>query len=670
MACRIPWNPSFLREPHHHYQDATMKYGSCTFFTYDDPPAPQEPPQHHTPLPPPRSRAGSSFNHRPSSSGSNNSTSTQSTSPAQSPILRPHAHKMRTKCMNDSLPSAQKPERSAGALLQPAITSNEGTIGTNHLVTKDKSGTTISISLPHIDNHASFNTSFKDAILAQIAALHVGASGGEWAPTQSDVEGKSFGEGKIPSNTTTMEWTGSPACSDTLTGSAGPQAKFSMDRRRSEVEADGRSMISSLLDAYCRSDMGDASEDETESLWGTDDSSITLADDRDFEGPGSSSARPASSNIPQRRPKPASLIITSSFDWEEETTGVGLPAAPQTAPATKHTRPLPPLPASQRPIRPLPRPPQPPPYTSPVYSTPPSASSIPPTQSTFPTPRIPATPSLPSINTTSFISTASSTSSLDAYSTQSSTSKRPLLTPLLTVSACSSGNPSPLTPDIPFPPSPMTAKRHQASKLSKMLGEAIPPELVYGRPRPLPNHIAVTNPKPVNNNLNLAAKDPYTPPAPISRDAQMLAARLRARSDRPQPIYIQDDASEEFGDTDDGEEDEESTSECAEGGSNVSYTGIKVNIPVGENLEDQTYLSPASSRKACSVLASPTDSSLEDYELDDMEEAHIGWALQNVITYEVASRVKRTSRMWVLERNGEKWEEEDYNNVRKALRQL
>lgn len=207
-----------------------------------------------------------------------------------------------------------------------------------------------------------------------------------------------------------------------------------------------------------------------------------------------------------------------------------------------------------------------------------------------------------------------------------------------------------------------------------MLGEEIPPELVYGRqgaPRPpLSNHLSVTGTKPVTN-VNLTTKGSYNP-APILRfrDTQRNMTRLGARAERPQAIYVQDDTSEEFDDTGDGEEDEESVSECAEGDSHDSHMGIKLGIVVGEELEDQTCLSPASSQKACSVATSPTDSSLEEYELDDMEEAHIGWALQNVITYEKASRVKRTSRMWILEKNGQRWEEEDYNNVVKALRQL
>lgn len=137
---------------------------------------------------------------------------------------------------------------------------------------------------------------------------------------------------------------------------------------------------------------------------------------------------------------------------------------------------------------------------------------------------------------------------------------------------------------------------------------------------------------------------------------------------------MHDNISEDLNHDDNGDnaDDDEKVSlfDFADNEGHNRHTGIRVDIAVGEEIEDQTSLSlsPASSRKTCSVGTSPSDSLLE--EIDDMEEAHIGWALQNVITYQMASRVKRTSRMWVLEKNGQRWEEQDYNNVRQALRQL
>jgi hypothetical protein len=93
---------------------------------------------------------------------------------------------------------------------------------------------------------------------------------------------------------------------------------------------------------------------------------------------------------------------------------------------------------------------------------------------------------------------------------------------------------------------------------------------------------------------------------------------------------------------------------------------LEVGLTGGEELDDQKSFSSVSGLTADSDSTSLSGSLLE--ELEDFEEAHIGWALQNVITYQKASRIKRTSRMWVLEKDGQRWEEEDLTNVKNVLR--
>jgi hypothetical protein len=87
----------------------------------------------------------------------------------------------------------------------------------------------------------------------------------------------------------------------------------------------------------------------------------------------------------------------------------------------------------------------------------------------------------------------------------------------------------------------------------------------------------------------------------------------------------------------------------------IRHGGIKIDFSIDES-DDGTASSDASE------ILSPSDSVPE--EMDDMEEARIGWALQNMVTYQKAARVKRTSRMWVLEKNGQRWEEQDHMYVR------
>lgn len=119
---------------------------------------------------------------------------------------------------------------------------------------------------------------------------------------------------------------------------------------------------------------------------------------------------------------------------------------------------------------------------------------------------------------------------------------------------------------------------------------------------------------------------------------------------RPHAIYAFDDTTSEESDNDHV--------------SLFDFTEIKV-----EFLNETEESDDTSSSSDPSEILSPSDSILE-LEMEELEEARIGRALQNVIRYQKADRVKRTSRMWVLEKNGQRWEEEDQLNIRRALRQL
>jgi hypothetical protein len=233
----------------------------------------------------------------------------------------------------------------------------------------------------------------------------------------------------------------------------------------------------------------------------------------------------------------------------------------------------------------------------------------------------------------------------------------------------------------------MTVKRHQASKLSKMLGEDITPELLgstgggVGRQPTAPRHLLPKSAsyvterisRKIDDKINLTSNIRSAPaPTPSFRDAEIQNSRHRSRAIRPQAIYMPDDTSEEsqhVGDSGASSVDEEmSLSELSlSDGFHDTHMGIPVNFPtaITEEQEDKVSLSSEGGLKAESVEA---DSILED--LDDFEEAHIGWALQNVVTYQKASRVKRATRAWFLERNGQQWEEQNYTNVLKVLRQL
>lgn len=671
------------------YSEATMIRRAFGSLQYDDPPAPQEPPQYHTPLSPPRQRK--IFGHRPSTASGVMTSSMRNSAPIHSSPSRPQTPKVRTRSADETQRASEGLRRATSA---------------NFPVTKDKTELMSSNAFAPLDKCPPTKTGVgaKNIISVTVSALAAGQVDSKAhvslfkkespsAPPACGVQGK---RAPIKANSTSYKTTtmpslkGSPRIpghpyANTTQAAAGTETYFAM--RRDSVDTDGRSLISSFLDAYCRSEMGDG---EAEFRW-PDDASMLLSEDttsleyasdaassRFRDRPDSDATAVSTNDIP-KRPKPASLVLTSTGDWEGASKAFDLPTTPQTAPAAaRNTRPLPPLPPIQRQIRPLPRPPVPPPYTSPVDPIP--LLNISPRTSSSSTTSSPSSSGSTSITSVATSSPRSSTElDLDKLSDKPNISKRPLLAPILTITANSSCSPSPLSPDMPLPPSPMTAKRHQASKLSKMLGEEITPDLLDTRPtisrRPPPrshpsNVTQCAMGKKVDVRFGVLPSARSAPaPAPTFRDAEILKASLRSRAGRPQAIYLHDDTSEEthqHGDSAGYVEEEGSMTEASfsETSANITASAIPVDLAVEEGLDDKSSLSSGDGGKA----DSEEDSILE--ELDDLEEAHIGWALQNVVTYQEASRVKRATRAWVLEKNGQRWEEQNYSNVLKALRQL
>lgn len=185
----------------------------------------------------------------------------------------------------------------------------------------------------------------------------------------------------------------------------------------------------------------------------------------------------------------------------------------------------------------------------------------------------------------------------------------------------------------------MTARRHQATKLTKILGEQISPELL-GPNGAIRRVQRLPTPPPVSTAAQTAKNEVTLPPSRL----------IQSRAVRPHAIYAFDDTTSEESDNDHV--------------SLFDFTEIKV-----EFLNETEESDDTGSSSDPSEILSPSDSILE-LEMEELEEARIGRALQNVIRYQKADRVKRTSRMWVLEKNGQRWEEEDQLNIRRALRQL
>ncbi|KAF7762183.1 hypothetical protein Agabi119p4_8776 [Agaricus bisporus var. burnettii] len=382
------------------------------------------------------------------------------------------------------------------------------------------------------------------------------------------------------------------------TMSVAPQSE-----RHNSADMDSRSMISSLLDAYCRSDDtwdDDASEiysDETASLdYLASPSSVSSV--CTFHRRHGSNSTIVASELAPRRSKSTTLLIEAPPQWDSL---ASTSSAPRTAPVNKNMRPLPPLPPSQR---------------SNINTYLQHLQYLPHTQHLLLHPAI--------LHHKPIIS------------------KHHLLPPLLTISASPSTSqqqqPSPL--DIPIPPSPMTARRHQATKLTKILGEQISPELL-GPNGAIRRVQRLPTPPPVSTTAAQTAKNQVTLPP---------TRRIQSRAVRPHAIYAFDDTTSEESDNDHV--------------SLFDFTEIKV-----EFLNETEESDDTGSSSDPSEILSPSDSILE-LEMEELEEARIGRALQNVIRYQKADRVKRTSRMWVLEKNGQRWEEEDQLNIRRALRQL
>lgn len=156
----------------------------------------------------------------------------------------------------------------------------------------------------------------------------------------------------------------------------------------------------------------------------------------------------------------------------------------------------------------------------------------------------------------------------------------------------------------------------------------------------------------IADELSLTAKIETTP-ASKRQDTEISKRQLRTRIARPQAIYLLGNLSDELYDCTSVEEG--CTSESSISESLNTNLELPVDVDAEEELDDKSPL----------FMFVEDGSMLE--ELDDLEEANIGWASQNVVTYQKESRVKRATRAWVLERNGQRWEEQ---NVLNALREL
>jgi len=115
---------------------------------------------------------------------------------------------------------------------------------------------------------------------------------------------------------------------------------------------------------------------------------------------------------------------------------------------------------------------------------------------------------------------------------------------------------------------------------------------------------------------------------------------------RPHAIYLLGNFSDEL--YSNGEE-EGCTSESSFSESLGTSLDLPVDVDAEEDLDDRLFSS---------------EDNIVPEELDDLEEADIVWASPNIVTYQKGSRVKRATRAWVLERNGQVWQELD--NLREA----
>jgi len=338
-----------------------------------------------------------------------------------------------------------------------------------------------------------------------------------------------------------------------------------------------------------------------------------------------SEATTGSTSDNPKRSKPTSLILTPSYGETCKTTSL---PTPRTAPPAmmRNPRPLPPLPRGKRQVRPLPQPPILPSYTSPVDSS-----------------SLPSASQSPSATPSSCSQAMATAYVLDQLLDQPNISRRLVVPAILT----DSSSLDPLTPNIPLPSLPVAAKRPRAFKMPGE--ETIPDMSATSDIRPFDD---IQAERKIADELSLTAKIETTP-ASKRQDTETSKRQLRTRIARPQAIYLLGNLSDELYDCTSVEEG--CTSESSISESLNTNLELPVDVDAEEELDDKSPL----------FMFVEDGTMLE--ELDDLEEANIGWASQNVVTYQKESRVKRATRAWVLERNGQRWEEQ---NVLNALREL
>jgi len=321
-----------------------------------------------------------------------------------------------------------------------------------------------------------------------------------------------------------------------------------------------------------------------------------------------------------KRPKPTSLFLTSHPKENLET---HLTPTPQTAPpvTARSPRPLPPLPEVIRLVRPLPQPPAPL-YTSPASSPPLYSAS--------------QSPSAISSSVSQATVRSPADLVIDQLSDQPNISRRPVA-PVIPKDSSSK---TPLAVDIPSSSSSVAVKRHWPSESSEVISDTLSTSDTRQK-----------DDKQVGRRIaDTLSPNQTTIPACRFRDTDVSKGRRRTPIARPQAIYIIGNLSDDL--YDNGEE-EGCTSESSISESLSTSLDLPVDVDADEDLDDKSF------------MFSSEDGIISE-ELDDFEEAYIGLAQPNVITYQKESHVhvKRVTRAWVLGSNAQMWL--GFNNPREA----
>ena len=321
-----------------------------------------------------------------------------------------------------------------------------------------------------------------------------------------------------------------------------------------------------------------------------------------------------------KRPKPSSLFLMSPPKENLETYSI---PTPQTAPpvTARSPRPLPPLPKVLRQVRPLPQPPAPL-YTSPAGSPPLYSAS--------------QSPSAISSSVSQITARFPANLVLDQLSDQPNISRRPVAPVILT----NSSSETPLTVDIPSSSSSVTAKRHWLSESSEVISDTLGTSDTRQKDDKQAGRRIVDTLGPKQTTI----------PVCRFRDTDVSKRRHRMQTARPHAIYLIGNLSDEL--YDNGEE-EGCTSESSISESLSTSLDLPVDVDADEDLDDKSF------------MFSSEDGIISEG-LDDFEEAYIGLAQPNVVTYQKESHVhvKRATRAWVLGSNGQMWL--GLNNPREA----